>query len=103
MAQTVLPTVLSLSHCPYYRKAEQKRMAWGFDKLFAEVKSKDEYSLRSEMKSYLGGNGTYSRYKLGRRMLTPEQQERIIEMFQKRGYGEGLEFDHYVMVFDFDH
>ena len=103
MAQTVLPTVLELPECPHYRKAELMRMAWGFDKLFAEVKSKDESLLRDSMKAYLGGNGTYSRYKLGRRLLTPEQQEHIIGLFQAKGYTEGLEFDHYVTVYDFDH
>ena len=78
-------------------------MAWGFNKLFAEVKSKDEASLRLEMKTYLGGNGTYSRYKLGRRLLTPQQQEYIINLFRARGYSDGLEFDHYVDTYDFDH
>lgn len=103
MAQTVLPTVLSKARCPYFRKAELIRMAWGFEKLFAEVKSKDENSLRNAMRTYLGGNGTYSRYKLGRRLLSPEQQTYIIDLFRDRGYTEGLEFDHYVTTYDFDH
>ena len=103
MAKTVLPTVLRKSHCPHFSKAELKRMAWGFDKIFAEVKSKDETELRESIKTYLGGNGTYSRYKLGRRLLTPEQQEHIIGLFRVRGYSEGLEFDHYTTVYDFDH
>ena len=102
-AQTVLPKVLSMKSCPHYRKAELKRMAWGFDKLFAEVKSKDEAHLRNELKYYLGGNGTYSRYKLGRRLLTPTQQEHIIGLFKAKGYTEGLEFDHYLTAYDFDH
>ena len=103
MAQTVLPTVLGRSRCPHYRKAELKRMAWGFDKLFAEVKSKDEAVLRETIKAYLGGNGTYSRYKLGRRLLTPAQQDHIIGLFRARGYSEELEFDHYTTAYDFDH
>ena len=103
VAQTVLPTVLRLRSCPHFQKAEQMRMAWGFDKLFAEVKVKDGPVLREKMRAYLGGMGTYSRYKLGRRMLTPEQQEHIIGFFRKKGYTEGLEFDHYVTVYDLDH
>ena len=102
-APTVLPSVLLMSQCPHYRKAELKRMAWGFDKLFAEVKSKDEPHLRNEINTYLGGNGTYSRYKRGLRLLSPAQQAYIIDLFQKRGYSEGLEFDHYVVVYDFEH
>ena len=102
-ANTVLPSVLSKSSCPHFRKAELKRMAWGFDRIFAEVKSKDELVLRNSIKAYLGGNGTYSRYKLGRRLLSPAQQEHIIGLFRNRGYSEGLEFDHYTSVYDFDH
>ncbi len=103
VAPTVLPTVLRLCSCPHFQKAELMRMAWGFDKLFAEVKVKDGPVLREKMRAYLGGMGTYSRYKLGRRMLTPEQQEHIIGFFRKKGYTEGLEFDHYVTVYDLDH
>ena len=103
VAPTVLPTVLRLLSCPHFQKAELMRMAWGFDKLFAEVKVKDGPVLREKMRAYLGGMGTYSRYKLGRRMLTPEQQEHIIGFFRKKGYTEGLEFDHYVTVYDLDH
>ena len=88
-APTVLPSVLHMRRCPHYRKAEMQRMAWGFDKIFAEA--------------YLGGNGTYSRYKRGLRLLTPAQQDYIIGLFRRRGYSEGLEFDHYAVVYDFDH
>lgn len=102
-APTVLPSVLHMRRCPHYRKAEMQRMAWGFDKIFAEVKSKDETPLRDEIKAYLGGNGTYSRYKRGLRLLTPAQQDYIIGLFRRRGYSEGLEFDHYAVVYDFDH
>ena len=102
-AQVVLPHVARLGECAFFTKAELLRMAWGFDHLFAEVKRKDDGPLRDAMKRYLGGNGTYSRYKLGRRLLTPTQQEYIINLFRKRGYTENLVFDHYVMAFDFDH
>ncbi len=103
VAPTVLPTVLGMQACPHFRKAQVQQMAWGFTKLFAEVKSKDEAALRDTMKAYLGGNGTYSRYKLGRRLLSPAQQEHILSLFRAKGYTEGLAFDHYVSTYDFDH
>ena len=53
------------------------------------------------VKDYLGGNGSYSRYKLGRRLLTPEQQRGILAIFQRYGYTEETQFDHYVDVVDF--
>ena len=103
VATTVLPTVLKLSRCPYYRKAETQQMAWGFDSLFADVKRKDDKPLRDAVKEYLGGNGTYSRYKLGRRMLSPKQQSHILSLFRRKGYDEELRFDHYVTTYDLDH
>ena len=102
ISTVVLPTVLKLKQCPEYRSAEQVTMAWGFSKLFDDVKSKHETPLRDAMKRYLGGNGTYSRYKLGRRLLTPEQQAHIIGLFRAKGYTEGLQFDHYVTTYNFD-
>lgn len=100
---TVLPSVLKLNSCPYYRKGEIQLMAWGFTKLFAEVKRKDAKPLRDAMVEYLGGNGTYSRYRLGRRMLSPRQQAHILTLFRRKGYVEGLEFDNYVTTYDLDH
>ena len=101
--QVVRPHVARLKACPFYSKPEVQRMAWGFTKLFAEVKAKDGPVLREQMRNYLGGMGTYSRYKLGRRLLTPQQQKYIISLFRKKGYTEGLEFDNYVTVYDLDH
>ena len=102
VAPTVLPSVLKMRSCPYFSKAEPMRMAWGFNKLFEEVKSKHEAVLRDEMKEYLGGNGSYSRYKLGRKLRTPRQQSHILSMFHRKGYAEVLEFDHYVTTYQFD-
>ena len=103
VATTVLPSVLKLSRCTYYRKAELQLMAWGFSKLFEDVKRKDAKPLRDAMVNYLGSNGTYSRYRLGRKKLSPQQQDYILNLFRRSGYTEGLEFDHYVTTYDFDH
>lgn len=35
--------------------------------------------------------------------LSPLPQEHVIGLFRASGYSEGLEFDHYAMVYDFDH
>ncbi|MBR0490219.1 MAG: hypothetical protein IJJ68_08470 [Prevotella sp.] len=89
--------------CRFFQTNEPKHMAWGFDTIFEDVKSKHEASLRNAIKNYLGGHGTYYRYHRGERMLTPEQQEWIIHLFQKTGYQTNLRFDHYADVYDFDH
>ena len=89
--------------CRFFVTGQPKRMAWGFQTIFAEVKSKDEKGLRLAMKHYLNGHANYYRYHHGERLLSPEQQEWIINLFRRYGYTEGLTFDNYIYVYDFKH
>jgi len=99
----VLPTAIADGHeCPHFKAVHVVRGAWGFTRPFAEVKRKDDAPLRSEIKKYLGGNGTYYRYHHGERLLLPGQQQDIALMFARRGYGDEIVFDGYRYVFDFD-
>lgn len=82
------------------RSAAYREMAWGFDKLFAEMKVKDAPALRAEMRDYLGSKGQYYRYKLGQLKLLPEQQAYIKQLFDRYGYKD-VEFDHFSEEIDF--
>lgn len=97
----VFPTVRQGDRCPMFKEYRVIRGAYGFDRLFAQVLATDIASLRADVKSYLGGNGTYSRYKLGRRILTPKQQADILGIFRRYGYTSVTQFDHYIDVVDF--
>ncbi len=88
--------------CRLFATGETKVMAYGFKRLFANVLSRHEHGLRTAMKQYLGGHGSYYRYHNGEKLLGPEQQEWIIQLFRRTGYNEGLEFDHYVQLYDFE-
>lgn len=88
--------------CRLFMTGKTKLMAWGFAKLFEDVKIKDGTKLRDAMKTYLGGRSNYYRYNSGEHRLTPEQQTWILHLFHKKGY-DGLEFEHYVHAYDFDH
>lgn len=100
----VLPTMkIGEEGCRLYENGEPKLMAWGFSKLFYDVKARHETQLRNQMKKYLGGRSNYYRYHNGERLLTPEQQEWIVNLFQQYGYTEGITFEHYANVYDFDH
>lgn len=81
--------------CRFFKKARIVTFAWGFDKLFYNVKQRDASLLRTQLKLFLGSHSSYYRYADGRRKLTPELQKGIIDIFRKRGYTENLEFDHY--------
>lgn len=87
--------------CRLFTTGHPMRMAWGFNKLFEEVKSKHTQGLRNAIKQYLNGTSNYYRYQHGERMLNTEQQEWIIKLFQQTGYTEGLEFEHYANVYNF--
>lgn len=101
MGYAVLPPMLSRKDgCPHYHKLRTFKGAWGFDTLFDNVKYKDAAALRNGLKAYPGGNGTYSRYKRGLHLLTPEQQEWIIDLLKNCGYTDNLRFDHYKDVID---
>ena len=82
--------------CRFFKQARVVTFAWGFDKLFYNVRQRDSALLRTLMKSFLGSHSAYYRYADGRHKLTPEQQKGIIDIFRKRGYNEDLVFDHYV-------
>ena len=98
----IYPTALEADGtCQFFHKMEPKRMAWGFDKLFYNVLVRDDQTLRKDLKLYLGGKTHFYRCNRGDRLLTPEQQQWIIERFQRAGYTRDLEFDGYVTTYDF--
>ena len=98
---SVYPSTWADGNCPLFETDEPQRMAWGFTRLFAEVKRKDDADLRKVIKRYLGGNGNYYRYHHGERLLSPTQQEWILDLFRRYGYTEDLGFEGYVLSFNF--
>lgn len=97
----VYPSAYRKGQCRHFKQMRVIHAAYGFRKLFTEVKQKDYTPLREKMKTYLGGHGTYYRFNRGDRLLTPEQQQWILKLFARYGYTEGLAFDHYRDVIDF--
>lgn len=90
----IFPNALKDGKCKHFAPLRVVKMAWGFEKLFAEVKVKDAPILRSKMRDFLGSKGQYYRYKLGQLKLLPEQQEHIKQLFARFGY-ENVEFEHF--------
>ena len=102
---SVMPTALLNGECKYFARMEKVRMARGFDKMFACVHSRDaRVEIRLAITDYLGSKGTYYRYKHGERLLNPEQQQWILQLFSRYGYNaEGLSFDEYVSSYYYTH
>jgi len=97
----IYPTAYQNGSCKHFKEVRIVRDACGFKHLFSEVKQKDDTPLREQLKKYLGGHGTYYRYDRGERLLTPEQQQWIIRLFESYGYKDNLTFEHYRNIVDF--
>ena len=96
----VFPNALKDGKCRFFAPLRIVKMAWGFDKLFTDVKVKDAPVLRAEMRKFLGSKGQYYRYKLGQLKLLPEQQEYIKQLFARFGYKD-VEFEYFSEEIDF--
>lgn len=96
----IFPNALKEGKCKFFAELRIVKMAWGFDKLFTEVKVKDAPVLRSKMRKYLGSKGQYYRYKLGQMKLLPEQQEHIKQIFAQFGY-QDVDFEYFSDEIDF--
>lgn len=97
----VYPTALGADgSCRFFRKDEKTRLAWGFNKLLYNVRERDAAGIRRSLVSYLGSRTAYYRYQHGEKLLTPEQQEWILDFFRQRGCTD-LEFEGYVTEYQF--
>lgn len=97
----VLPPACRNGECKYFKSAQIVEYAYGFEHIYDKVMRKDYTTLRKILTEHLGNNGKYYEYKHGKRGLTPEQQQYIRELFAHYGYTEGVDFDRYVMQYDF--
>lgn len=98
---TIYPNALQAGACSSFVEKRIERFAWGFRKLFPQVKRVHYATLRDSMKAYLGGHSNYYRYMRGEYMLNPKQQQWILELFGQYGYTENLLFEHYVYSYVF--
>ncbi len=97
----IYPSAYQGGDCPHYKQPRIIKAAYGFRLFFRDVKQRDYTLLRDQMKAYLGGHGTYYRYNRGERLLTPEQQQWIRDLFASHGYDKDVDFEGYRNVLDF--
>jgi hypothetical protein len=97
----IYPTAYQNGTCEHFKQVRVIRGAYGFNGMLHEMTRRDEVQLRSLIKAYLGGNGTYYMYNNGVKLLTPEQQEWILRLIRQHGYTGEKEFDGYRYQYDF--
>lgn len=98
--KAVYPNALRDGDCEHFYQLRVVKAARGFGNIFADVTQKHSAEMRMQIERYLGGHGTYYRYKRGERLLMPEQQEWICSLFEKYGYGRNVQFNDYLQVYD---
>lgn len=98
----IYPTALKDGQCAHFKQVRKLRMAWGLDGLMRDIKHRDNRPLRSALISCLGSRTTLFRAQKGEHLLTPTEQEQIIQIFKRYGYTDNLLFDHYVTAYDFE-
>ena len=76
-------------------------MARGFMHLYDKVLKDDYTSLRKTLTSMLSGKRYYYEYRRGDRQLSPENQEKICQLFASRGYADNVRFDDFEEEFVF--
>ena len=101
--QAVYPAAWQDGKCSCYNEKKLVQKAWGFSQLYRNIPSYMRAEARRSVSSLFGcGNGQYYRAHHGEIMISPKRQEEIMEVLAKYGSTEGIKFDHYVSVWDFD-
>lgn len=98
---SIFPTACRNGQCRHFAQVREVQAARGFTTIFDRVRRNDFQPMTSELMGYLGTGGTYYRYRNGERLLMPEQQEWIRQLFSRYGYDEEVTFDSILTTYDF--
>ena len=98
----ILPTMLRDGHCQHFRPVQKVRMAVGFRNIFNNVLARDIADMRADLAAYLGSVPTFYRYRSGKRLLNPRQQQWICDLFRRYGYTGEVVFDGRQDMYVFD-
>ena len=98
----IYPAAWKSGQCQHFRDAKPVQKAWGFSQLYKNVPRHQKAEARECVMNYFSsGCGPYYRYHHGENLLSPRQQEDIMNILARFGSTDGLAFDHYVTDFDF--
>ena len=98
---SVYPNAYADGQCDHFKQIRVVRAARGFGDILAKVRRNDYSPMRSRLIKILGSGGTFYRYRNGERLLMPEQQEAIRQIFRNFGYDDNVQFNGFVTVYDF--
>ena len=99
----VFPTAWQDGKCRCYYEKKLVKKAWGFTNLYNNVPHHERAVARSYVRGFWGsGNGQYYRAHHGEILLSPKQQEEILQIVSQFGPLDGIKFDGYKTDWDFE-
>ena len=87
--------------CPYFRPAVKVRYAKGFVKLLDNLPHKQMQAVIRELNNCFKER-TYYRVRKGERLLSPDEQQQVLDIINRRGVDQPLVFDAYVEIYDWE-
>lgn len=98
---SVYPNACADGQCKHFKQIRIVKAARGFGDIFVNVRRNDYRAMRGRLEEILGTGGTFYRFRSGERLLVPEQQEAIRQIFRDFGYDDNVQFNAYVTTYDF--
>lgn len=86
--------------CAMYRATTQRRFARGFISLFNAVPQGEYEQIKAEVEQVFSSRRTFYYCRKGERLTSPEEQQRIANIFKKHGFSNAPRFDDYVVAYD---
>lgn len=87
--------------CPYFKKIEIKEYIKGMTQLYDNIPMKQVDGIRNELVSHFGKT-TYYRYIKGEKLLSPEEQQYISQVFIHQGITQEPQYDEHFNSYNWD-
>jgi len=87
------------SECSYYRPLEKIRYAKGMIRMLESLPHKQMRSTIPDLMSYFSRR-TYYRVRKGERLLSPNEQKKVLGIIRRHGALPYEEFDEYIADYD---
>lgn len=82
--------------CEYYREDTPVRFARGMTKLFDDIPHRLEADMRRRIMACFSCRSYYFQSRKGERLITPQEQQSIANVFRRAGLEAGPIFDSYI-------
>lgn len=85
--------------CPYYRSCIKARYAKGFIGILESLPHKQMGSVITQLMSFFSRR-TYYRVRKGERLLSPDEQQQVLNILKHCGVSQPPKFDEYIEAYD---